>query len=61
MNKNNYNQEIRKIIDNSKLKKYEIANEVGITVYTFSHWLQTDLNEERKTRILKAIEKLKNN
>lgn len=61
MNKNNYNQEIRKIIDNSKLKKYEIANEVGITVYTFSHWLQTDLNEERKTRILKAIENLKNN
>ena len=55
----NMNQEIRKIIEESGLKKYQIANEIGITVYTFSHWLQTDLNEERKTRILKAIEKLK--
>lgn len=53
------NQEIRKIIEESGLKKYQIANEIGITVYTFSHWLQTDLSEERKTRILKAIEKLK--
>ena len=54
------NKEIRKIIEESGLKKYQIANEIGITVYTFSHWLQTDLNEERKTRILKAVEKLKN-
>ena len=53
------NQEIRKIIEESGLKKNQIANEIGITVYTFSHWLQTDLSEERKTRILKAIEKLK--
>ena len=54
------NQEIRKIIKESGLEKYQIANEIGITVYTFSHWLQTDLSEERKTRILKAIENLKN-
>lgn len=55
----NNNQEIRNAIAESKLKKYQIANKIGITVYTFSHWLQTDLNEERTKRIYKAIQDLK--
>lgn len=55
----NNNQEIRNAIAESNLKKYEIANKIGITVYTFSHWLQTDLNEERTKRIYKAIQDLK--
>lgn len=53
------NQEVRTAIFNSNLKKYEIANELGITPTTLSHWLQTSLNEDKTTRILKAIEKLK--
>ena len=43
------------------LKKYKVAELLGITEFTFSRWLRYELNLERKEQVLKAIKKLKEN
>lgn len=53
------NTDIRRAIDEKKLNLYEVANEMGITPPTFSHWLQKELSQERKEKILAAIENIK--
>lgn len=53
------NLEVRKAITKRRLKHYEVASMLGITQYTFSHWLQTELTDEKKQKILKAIEDYK--
>ncbi len=53
------NIEVRREIFESGLMKYQIAEKIGINVYTFSKWLQTEMNDERKQRMLKAIRELK--
>lgn len=53
------NQDIENRIFSSHLKKYEIAAKVGISDSRFSIWLRTPLNEERKQRVLNAIDELK--
>ncbi|MGX6962387.1 hypothetical protein [Vagococcus xieshaowenii] len=52
------NQEIRDLIFENRLRNWEVAQMVGITDGRFSVWLRTPLNDERKERVLKAIEKL---
>jgi len=52
------NREIRMKIFEKNLKKCDVANHIGITVYTFSHWLQTEMNTERKQTVLNAIQEL---
>ena len=54
------NREIRTAIFESNLKKYEIANKIGITPFTLSRWLQTEMSQEQKQIVLKAIKDLKN-
>ena len=54
------NREIRTAIFESDLKKYEIANKIGITPFTLSRWLQTEMSQEQKQIVLKAIKDLKN-
>lgn len=54
------NRKIRTAIFESDLKKYEIANKIGITPFTLSHWLQTEMSQEKKQIVLKAIKDLKN-
>ena len=53
------NTEVRKAIFESNLKKYQIAEKIGINCYTLSRWLQTEMTPERKARVLDAISKLK--
>lgn len=53
------NLEVRKAITKRRLKHYEVASMLGITQYTFSHWLQAELTDEKKQKILKAIEDYK--
>lgn len=55
----NLNADIRAIIKEKGLAQYEIANEIGINPITFSSWLQSELNQERKERVLAAIESIK--
>lgn len=53
------NREVRVAIFESNLKKYEIANKLGVTPFTLSHWLQTEMDTERKQMVLRAIRELK--
>lgn len=52
------NQEIRDRILFNRLKNWEVAQAVGISDSRFSVWLRTELSDERKERVLKAIESL---
>lgn len=49
------NIEIRNAIFTNNLKKWEIANKLGITDSTFSRMLRTELSEEKKNKILEII------
>ena len=53
------NIEIRQAIEKKRLKYYEVAEACGVSVYTFSHWLQTEMKPEKKTEVLKVIEGIK--
>jgi len=53
------NLEIRELIERRRVNYYEIANQLGIDRSTLSRWLQTELTDERKTRVLKAIKSIK--
>lgn len=52
------NQDIRNLILSERLRNWEVAEVVGISDSRFSVWLRTPLNEERKQKILKAIDEL---
>ncbi len=56
--KNTANLDIRKLLVEKGIRHYEAATACGVTLYTFSHWLQVELPEEKKERILQAIEQL---
>lgn len=49
------NKEIRELIKKRRLRYYEVAEAIGITQYTFSVWLRNELSQEKKEKILKAI------
>lgn len=49
------NLEIRQAIAKKRLKHFEVAKALGITQTYFSHLLQTELDEERKAKILEVI------
>lgn len=53
------NQEIRMSISINRFKNWEVAQKIGISDSRFSVWLRTPLNDERKKRVLNAIEELK--
>jgi predicted XRE-type DNA-binding protein len=53
------NQEIRNMIFSSRIRNYEVAEKVGISDTRFSVWLRTELSDERKQRVLNAIDELK--
>jgi len=52
------NNQLRNKIKKENLKYWRIANAIGITDSTFSRWLRTPLNDERKQRVLDAINEL---
>lgn len=53
-----YNIEIRKAIVGARLRYYEVAEAIGISPYTLSVWLRTELSGERLERVQAAIKKL---
>ena len=55
-NKNTANADIRKILIDKGIRHYEAAEACGVSLYTFSHWLQTEMKPEKKTEVLKVIE-----
>lgn len=57
--KNTANADIRKVLIEKGIRHYEAAEACGVTLYTFSHWLQTEMKPEKKTEVLKAIKGIK--
>lgn len=57
--KNIRNAEIRKLLSEKGIRYYEAAEACGVTCYTFSHWLQTELKPEKKRAVLDAISGMK--
>ena len=53
------NAQIRTIIENSRLKKYEIASEMGIAETSFSRMFRKELTQKQIEKISAAIQKLK--
>jgi DNA-binding transcriptional regulator YiaG len=56
---NTNNMEIRQAIEKKRLKYYEVAEACGVSLFTFSHWLQTEMKPEKKTEVLRIIEGIK--
>mgnify|MGYP006991517026 CR=1 FL=1 len=52
------NIEIRNLIARKRFKYWEIAAAIGICPYSLSKWMRQPLTDERKSKILAAIEKL---
>ena len=57
--KNNSNADIRKVLTERGIRHYEAAQACGVTLYTFSHWLQVEMKPEKKATVLKAIESIR--
>ncbi len=57
--KNTANADIRKLLIEKGIRHYEAAEACGVSLYTFSHWLQTEMKPEKKTEVLKAIKGIK--
>lgn len=53
------NIEIRNAIFSNNIKKWEIANKLGITDSTFSRMLRNEIPNEKKKEILNIINDLK--
>ncbi len=53
------NVEIRRKIFEKDIKKYQVAEKLGINWSTLSRWLQTEMPPEKKAKVLKAIAELK--
>lgn len=54
-----HNLDIRKAIESSKFKYWQVANKLKMNDGNFSRLLRTELDENNKNKILKAIEELK--
>lgn len=52
------NKEIRELIAKRRLKYFEVAKALGVSTYTFSHWLQNELPPQKKKEILEVIKNI---
>lgn len=52
------NLDIRNAIKVNRLKYWEVAEKVGISDTRFTVWLRMPLNDDRKKRVLDAINEL---
>lgn len=53
------NLDIRKVIETSNFKYWQVANKLGMTDGNFSRMLRIELTKENKDRVLNAINELK--
>lgn len=52
------NFKIRQQLLLNGIKNYQLADAVGVNQSTLSVWLRTELSDERKERVEKALDKL---
>lgn len=43
----------------SGVKQWEVAEQLGISEFTYSRWLRTELPDSKRVQILQAIEDVK--
>ena len=56
-----YNKDIRRAMRQARIKQYEIAVKIGCHPSTLCSWLHIgELSPDRKEKILKAIDEIKN-
>lgn len=53
------NLDVRQAIQKAGLKHWQVAEATGISQYTLCVWLRSDLSNERRLRVMQAIERLK--
>ena len=53
------NSEIRTIIRKNRLFHYEIAEALGISESAFSKWLRSEMDNEKKQKVIQAIESIR--
>ncbi|MFC4771055.1 MULTISPECIES: hypothetical protein [Enterococcus] len=53
------NKDLRELIYTERLKNWQVADKIGISDSRFSVWLRTPLNEERRLKVITAINDLK--
>lgn len=53
------NLDIRKAIETSNFKYWQVANKLGMTDGNFSRMLRIELTKENKARVFNAINELK--
>lgn len=52
------NLELRMMIKQNRLRHYEVAEEIGISEFTFCKWLREELPEEKKKIVIAAIDRI---
>ncbi len=52
------NQDIKQLIAKKRLRQYEIANQLHVSEFTLSRWLNRELDQNHKQKILKAIDEV---
>jgi hypothetical protein len=52
------NQELRDLILMHRIRNWEVAEKLRISDSRFSVWLRTPLNDERKSKVEKAVQSL---
>lgn len=53
------NIEVRQEIKKRRVRQFEVAEVLGVSQFTLSHWLQVEMSPERKKEVLKAIRNVK--
>ena len=53
------NMDIRKVIEDRRLKYWEVAKALGIHEATLSRWLRHELDNDKKKQVLDAIQTIK--
>lgn len=53
------NKDIRNAMHISGVKQWEVAEQLGISEFTYCRWLRSEIPDEKKVLILKAIEDAK--
>ena len=54
------NADIREILRKKRIRHYEVADQLGISEYTFCKWLRTELPPDKREEVLKAIKQIEN-
>ncbi|EPI25479.1 hypothetical protein D352_00354 [Enterococcus faecium LA4B-2] len=52
------NAKIRERIESNRILYWEVADKVGIAQSNLSVWLRTEMRDDRKARVEKAIDEL---